>query len=285
MTERNTELDDGRDEIDRIDDQLHDLLRRRAEVVARVGEAKRGTAEAVIRPGREAVILRRLLERHDGPLPKAVIAGIWRQMIAAMVRLQGPLSVAVCAPQHSVGYWDLARSHYGVSTPMTLHRSHHVVLRAVDQGESTVGLLPVPQDDDADPWWPSLAAAPARAPRVIARLPFVDLGDGRFEELSALVVATIDVDETGADVSLLVAATHTEVSRARLNEYLQSAGLDGGGRAVVRASSSNPEILHLIEISDFVAKKDRRIDDLLALADGNIERVVRIGGYAAPIRH
>ena len=54
---------------------------------------------------------------------------------------------------------------------------------------------------------------------------------------------------------------------------------------MVRASSSNPEILHLIEISDFVAKKDRRIDDLLALADGNIERVVRIGGYAAQIRH
>ncbi len=285
MTEHNTGLDDARDDIDRIDDQLHDLLRRRAEVVARIAETKKGTAEAVIRPGREAAILRRLLDRHGGPLPRAVIASIWRQVIAAMVRLQGPLSVAVCAPQRSVGYWDLARSHYGVSTPMTLHRSHHVVLRAVDQGESTVGLLPVPQDDDDDPWWPSLAAAPARAPRVIARLPFVDLGDGRFEELSALVVATADADESGADVSLLVAAARTEVSRARLNGYLQSAGLDGGCRAVVRASSNNPEILHLIEISDFVAKKDRRLDDLLALADGDIERVVRIGGYAAPIRH
>ena len=54
MTESNTELDDARDEIDRIDDQLHDLLRRRAEVVTRVGEAKRGTAAAVIRPGRES---------------------------------------------------------------------------------------------------------------------------------------------------------------------------------------------------------------------------------------
>ncbi len=284
MTERNTELDDARDDIDRIDDQLHDLLRHRAEVVARIAAAKKGTAEAVIQPGREAAILRRLLDRHGGPLPRAVIASIWRQVIAAMVRLQGPLSVAVCAPQHSVGYWDLARSHYGVSTPMTLHRSHHVVLRSVVQGESTVGLLPVPQEDDANPWWPSLAAAPASAPRVIARLPFVDLGDGRFEELSALVVATSDADETGADVSLLVAAAHTEVSRARLNEYLQSAGLDGGCRAVVRASSNNPEILHLIEIADFVAKKERRLDDLLALADGDIKRIVRIGGYAAPIR-
>jgi chorismate mutase-like protein len=285
MNASNTGLDDARDEIDRIDDQLHDLLKRRAEVVARVADAKKGTSEAVIRPGREAMILRRLLARHGGPLPRAVIASIWRQMIAAMVRLQGPLSVAVCAPQRSVGYWDLARGHYGLSTPMTLHRSHHVVLRAVDQGESTVGLLPVPQEDEADPWWPSLAAAPASAPRIIARLPFVDLGDGRFEELSALVVATTEADETGADVSLLVVAARTEVSRARLNEYLQDAGLEGGGRSVLRASGNDPEILHLVEISDYVAKKDRRIDHLLALANGDIERVVRIGGYAVPIRH
>lgn len=285
MNPRNKGLDDARDDIDRIDDQLHDLLKQRAEVVARVADAKKGTSEAVIRPGREAAILRRLLARHGGTLPRAVIASIWRQIIAAMARLQGPLSVAVCAPHHSVGYWDLARGHYGLSTPMTLHRSHTVVLRAVDQGESTVGLLPVPQEDDVDPWWPSLATAPAGAPRIIARLPFVDLGDGRFEELSALVVGTAESEETGADVSLLVVAARIEVSRARLNEYLQRAGLEGGGRALSRAGGNDPEILHLVEISDYVAKKDRRIDRLLALANGDIDRVVRIGGYATPIRH
>jgi chorismate mutase len=55
-----------RAELDGIDDALHDLLMRRAGVVERVARAgKRGA----LRPGREAVIIRRLLGRHHGGLP------------------------------------------------------------------------------------------------------------------------------------------------------------------------------------------------------------------------
>ena len=277
-------LDALRGEIDRIDGEIHDLLLRRSEAVVKIADAKKGTAEAVMLPGREAEILRRLLARHRGPLPRAVIACIWREMITAMVRLQGPLSVAVCAPNKSVGYWDLARGHYGSSTPMTLHPSPNVVLRAVAQGHDIVGVLPLPQEDEPAPWWPNLIARREKAPRVIARLPFVGLGEGQLEELSALVVATCEVEETGDDVSLLVIAGEREISRARLNGYLGRAGLDGRSVAVVGGRGDEREFLHLIEIADFVARKDSRIDALLALAEGAIDRVVRVGGYAAPSR-
>lgn len=284
MTEETTALDALRGEIDRIDDEIHELLQRRSAKAAEIAEAKRGTSDAVMQPGREAEVLRRVLERHRGPLPRSVVACIWREMIAAMVRLQGQLKVAVCAPQTSVGYWDLARAHYGLSTPMTLHRSANVVLRAVAERDGTVGLLPLPQEDDADPWWPQLVSERESTPRVIARLPFVSLGDGRFEEVSALVVATCETERTGADISLLAAAGRREISRASLNERLEEAGLQGRCVAMRARRDREPEYLHLVEIADFVAKKDARIDAFLAYAEGTVDRVVRLGGYAVPFR-
>ncbi len=282
MSEKDQDLEALRAEIDRIDSDLHKLLLRRSATVAKVSNAKRGTAEAVMRPGREAEVLRRILARHRGPLPRAVVASIWREMIAAMVRLQGQLRVAVCAPQKSVGYWDLARAHYGLSTPMTLQRSPHVVIRAVSEGDGTVGVLPVPEEDDSDPWWPHLVAESHFAPRVIARLPFVGLGEGRFEQVSALVVATCESEETGDDISLLALASGAEISRALLNEHLREAGFDGRCLAMARGRNGEAEYLHLVEIADFVTEKDSRIDALVALAEGALDRVVRLGGYAAP---
>lgn len=279
-----TSLEALRDDIDRIDDDLHDLLMRRAKVVVRIADAKKGTAGLAMRPGREALVLRRLFERHKGPLPKAVVVGIWREMIAAMVRLQGPLSVAVCAPERSVGYWDLARGHYGASTPMTLHRSPFTVLRTVTEHRGGVGILPEPQEDDTDPWWPALASQSEEAPRVIAKLPFANLGEGRFEGLSALAVAACEIEATGDDVSLLIVTGTAQLSRTRLNDRLRKAKLNGHCLAAVGQRGDEREFLHLVEVDDFVSRNDKRIDALLKLAEEDIDQVIRIGGYAAPIR-
>ena len=61
-------LEELRREIDEIDDAIHDLLMRRAQVVEQVGIAKRPDNQ-IVRPGREAVILRRLAARHTGSFP------------------------------------------------------------------------------------------------------------------------------------------------------------------------------------------------------------------------
>ena len=51
-----------RDEIDEIDDTIHDLLMRRMALANRISETKRarGATGALLRPAREAAILRRL---------------------------------------------------------------------------------------------------------------------------------------------------------------------------------------------------------------------------------
>jgi len=146
MTAATDDLDALRREIDALDDRLHDLLMRRTEVVQQIAAAKQGSGEAPVfmRPGREAVVLRRLMARHHGDLPKPVVARIWRELISAYCLLQGPFSVAVHAPSKSVAYWDMARRHYGSSTAMTLHRNAHHVLSVVAARPGTIGVLPLP---------------------------------------------------------------------------------------------------------------------------------------------
>ena len=64
-----------RQEIDAIDNSIHDLIMKRTRVVERVRKAKHND-KIKIRPAREAEILYRLLVRHEGPFPKQELARI-----------------------------------------------------------------------------------------------------------------------------------------------------------------------------------------------------------------
>src|SRR5207237_3305309 len=113
MSEIPSDLDGLRRRIDEIDDQLQDLLIERLEIVAGVAAHKRGTgAIAAHQPAREAEIIRRLVRRKGG-FPAATLIRMWRELLAATVRLQSSFAVAVYAPPQALGYWDLARDHYG----------------------------------------------------------------------------------------------------------------------------------------------------------------------------
>jgi chorismate mutase len=285
MTAVSSSLDALRRDIDRIDDALATLLAERASVVTRVAEikSKDATATTPMRPGREAAVVRRRVEAGAGALPPFVLARLWREMIAAFCRVQGPLSVAVCAPQKSVGYWDIARDHFGSATPMTLHRSPNLVLRAVAEGSVTAGVLPMPEDAEDDPWWMRLAGSDASQLRVIARLPFCQNPDGRFEDLESLVIARFDIEESGDDQSLFAVAASAEISRDSLNVFIAEAGFEGQGLATQAVSVANAPRHHLIDVAGFVGNSDPRLAALGEKIGGTDGPVLRVGGYATPM--
>ncbi len=76
-------------------------------------------------------------------------ARCWRRRCGSKPRLR----LRVFAPAEAQGFWDLARDHYGSHTPISACRSIGQVIRAVTEGRATVGILPMPQEGDADPWW------------------------------------------------------------------------------------------------------------------------------------
>jgi chorismate mutase-like protein len=274
------DLPDLRRRLDRIDDALHDLLIERAEIVALVADAKRMDETPFYQPGREAEIIRRLVARHRGPLPVASIVRIWRELLSATVGLETRLAAAVYVPPEPPGLWDLARDHYGSNTPISAYRSTGQVVRAVAERRVAVGVLPMPQEGEADPWWRLLLSHDDKSPRIIARLPFGARGNARSDGADALVIGYGDTPDTGADRTLLAVETVPDISRARIFRVLSGLGLVSTFFASIEQEGG---LVSLVEIDDFVPISDRRLDRLRSEIGPALHRLLPLGGYATPL--
>ena len=264
-------LADLRAEIDALDDAMLDLLRHRAEVVARMAQSRAKGGSVPLRPGREALILRRLLGRNGGSaLAPAALVRLWREIFAQSTAAQGSFAVAahVRAPEDM----RLAREHFGALTPLRGHPTPARALTAVGNGEAAVAVLPLPQDGEAAEarWWPGLDA-----PRlsIVARLPFWSANAEPRAE--ALVVAPVPPDATGADRSLLRLEVAPEVSRAALIQALTTAGLPPRSLILHRGDVLSQV---LVELDGAIEAGDPRLAALPAT------RVTPLGFYAVPLR-
>jgi chorismate mutase len=278
-------LEDLRREIDGIDDQIDDLITRRAELLTDIAAAKGPSARGnggFLRPAREAALLRRLVARHRGAFPKAALVRLWREIISAMLTVQGSFSVAVFAPDDAPGYWDLARDHYGGSTQFLPRASVERVIATLGDGAATVAILPAIRDEEKDPWWPLLAEDEGRKRYVMIRLPLAPSANARGDGLEALVVGFAAPEASARDRSLFVFETKDELSRSALTAALQEAGLEPCSYAGWRDTSAT-RLLTLVELEGFVEAGDARIARVVGTTKNRIERAYHIGGYAQPL--
>jgi len=281
MSTDTANLERLRREIDRIDDQIHDLLMSRVGLVEQIAGAK-APGGIALRPGREVQVLRRLVARHKGALPKLALVRIWREMMGALVGLQQPFTIAVYQPERGAGYIDLARNHFGVVWPQIVHLTPGHVVRMVADGQATVGVVPLPNANDAEPWWLSLTSDAENLPRVVGRLPVLsqEAAPGRPEPLEALVVACRDHDETGEDRSFVAVESDPDISRDRLRAAFTAAKLDLVN--VVATHRSEGVWRHLVEVDGHVTRADERLAELVGAKDP-VTHVSVIGGYAVPL--
>ncbi len=266
-----------RAELDGIDDTLHALLIRRAETVASV--AALGVKGPVpLRPGREAAIIRRLLDRNAGQvLPNLAIVRIWRELLAAMTQQQRPMLITVAETADTPGMAPLAREHFGAAIPLHIRRSAAQAVSEVSAGLAGAAVLPVPADGETDAaaWWTALLHLDDPRIHVVARLPFwAPRAEGSLNT-QALVVCAVAPDPSGADRSLLGLELPAEISRARLFTLLAAAGFVPGPTILRRR---DPVMHALVDVDGFVRDDDARLRALPTLRPP-----VVLGAYAIPI--
>lgn len=277
MSEGKQPLSALREKIDGIDNALHDLLMERAGAATAIRDSK--NEGPVWRPAREAQVLRRLIARHSGPFPRAAVVQVWREIISAMVRLQGEFAVAVYAGEDNRWCRDMARDHFGAETPLALYTSTRAVLTAVQDGSAAVGVLPSPEDSESSSWWPALAGMSGARPSVCAQLPFGPTAPGNGD--SALCISSIPAEESGDDRSLFAIRTNPQVSRARLNDAIAAAGIKPL-RLIGRGASTDNTSLFLAEVDGFAGPNDPRLARLTDPDANMAESAVFLGAYAAP---
>ena len=133
-----------RDRIDAIDAQILDLLSQRARTAQEVGSVKHAAHAdgPVLRPEREAEVIRRLQHSNPGPFPKAAVAAVWTEIMSACRGLERGMTVAYLGPQGSFSE-QAALEHFGHSVQQLPCPSFDEVFRAVEAGQADVGMVPV----------------------------------------------------------------------------------------------------------------------------------------------
>jgi chorismate mutase len=169
-------LADLRGEIDGIDAQMHRLLMDRGEIIGRLIAVKK-TQEtgSAFRPAREAEMMRRLVDRHNGILPLETAESIWRVIIATFTYVQANFSLHADLSAGDALMRDSARFHFGFTVPFVAHVGAAAVVAAVSESKGDLGLVPAFAVAGAGAWWSALEFD--SAPKIIARLPFVERPD------------------------------------------------------------------------------------------------------------
>ena len=265
-----------RGEIDRLDREIHDRLMRRAVVARDIGKIKNGLA---FRPGREAKVLRALLARHHGPLPKTTIAHLWRETMSAMTRLQSRVALALAAPNGDLALADLAREHFGLDVPFKFCGDAETACRVVASGRAAVGLLPLASSGPSAAWWTALGPDV----QVVARLPFVASRGSSARTVGAVGVAQTEADPSGDDLTLLDWRVRDRASEAFMTRALRTVGLRGRPVALAKLRGVRGASV-LVEIDGFLAADDERFGILRRAGGSAILDLRRIGAYARPMR-
>jgi chorismate mutase len=199
-TQSTPSLADLRRDIDRIDAEMHRLLMERGDIIDRLIAVKQ-TQEtgSAFRPAREADMMRRLVDRHKGILPLDTAESIWRVIIATFTYVQAPFSVHADLSAGDAHMRDTTRFHFGFTVPFVPHMGAASVVEAVSESKGDLGLVPAFAASSGGAWWNALEFD--AAPKIIARLPFVERADHP-TALPVFVVSRVAADAMVPEVEV-----------------------------------------------------------------------------------
>ncbi len=140
-------LDELRFEIDKLDDNLLELLNQRMNWVHKVGEIKNKTKTLIYRPEREKSILERMYVQNKGPLNKEAIEAIYLEIFAAARNIELPERIAYLGPEGSFTH-QAAESRFGAMSEYMTLPTIKAVFEAVETERAKFGVIPIENNQE-----------------------------------------------------------------------------------------------------------------------------------------
>ena len=133
-----------RKRIDEIDAQLQQLISERGKLALEVAHTKLGAGEQAnfYRPEREAQVLRRVIERNQGPLADDDMARLFREIMSLCLALEQPMAIAYFGPEGTYTQ-AAALKHFGHAVTTKPLSAIDDVFREVEAGSAHYGVVPV----------------------------------------------------------------------------------------------------------------------------------------------
>lgn len=139
-----TPLSELRDRIDAIDQQILQLINQRASCAMEVAKTKiaQGENGSFYRPDRESLVLRRIKDLNQGPLPGDTAVRFFRELMSACLALEKPLDVAFLGPEGTFTQ-QAAFKHFGHAIKTVPSTTINEIFNSVESGNCQFGVVPV----------------------------------------------------------------------------------------------------------------------------------------------
>jgi chorismate mutase/prephenate dehydratase len=135
-------LDQIRKKIDAIDTEILRLLNERTGLSEEVGKIKKASGAAVFAPHREEILLRHLAKQNKGPLNKAALMAIYREILSASRSRQKQLIIGYLGPEGSYTH-QAALERFGSSDKFVPCRTIPEVFALLSCNEADACVVPV----------------------------------------------------------------------------------------------------------------------------------------------
>ncbi len=133
-----------RERIDALDEQIQNLINQRASAAQEVAKVKSdGEGDAVFyRPEREASVLAAVKERNQGPVADEEMTRLFREIMSVCLALEQPMRIAFLGPEGTFTQ-SAALKHFGHSVETVALASIPDIFRDVESGDCHYGVVPV----------------------------------------------------------------------------------------------------------------------------------------------
>ncbi len=135
-------IDDCRQQIDTLDNQIVEALNRRLSLASEIGRIKRRQGGAIYVAEREEQVFRKVCERNQGPITAPALRAIYREIMSAAIALEQPLKIAYLGPEATNSH-QAAMEKFGASVDYIGLPTFGDIFAAVAKGETDYGLIPV----------------------------------------------------------------------------------------------------------------------------------------------
>ena len=145
-----SQIDKLRKQIDKIDFQILDLLKRRSKIAEKIGKEKKSSN--LFRPERQANILRNILKKNGNNLNPLYILSFWRSIFLSQIDVQGGIKLLL-SNNIANSYIKTIYDYFSHDIEIITMNNTSKALEKVYNGKNILTILPYPSHNKGAQWW------------------------------------------------------------------------------------------------------------------------------------
>ena len=139
-----------RKQIDKIDFQILDLLKKRSKIAENIGKEKK--SNNLFRPERQASILRNILKQNGNNLSPSYILSFWRSIFLSQIDVQGGIKLLL-SNNIANSYIKTIYDYFSHDIEIITMNNTSKALEKVYNGKNILTILPYPSYNKGAQWW------------------------------------------------------------------------------------------------------------------------------------